>query len=168
MPAHDRPFAIAKRVPLAVIDAAVCARLGPARVPGNAQPAAFNRQVAMYLAKHVGGWSTTSIGKFYNGRDHSTVCHSIRRVESMRERNSELDALLAGMSRELREKVLAVREGSDYISDRETPTKWTDEEFLDNLVDRIVDRLADRIGKRPVIAAIRNLPVVSIRPNELK
>jgi hypothetical protein len=78
MPAHDRPFPIAKRVPLADIDAAVCARLGPARVPGNAQPEAFNQQVAMYLAKHVGGWSTTKIGKFYNGPDHSTVCHSIR------------------------------------------------------------------------------------------
>jgi hypothetical protein len=62
MPAHDRPFTVVERIPLAVIDAAVCARLGPARVAGNAQPAAFNRQVAMYLAKHVGGWSTTTIG----------------------------------------------------------------------------------------------------------
>src|SRR5271170_5112819 len=105
MPAHDRLFAIASRVPLAVIDAAVCARLGPARVPGNAQPAAFNRQVAMYLAKHVGGWSTTKIGKFYNGRDHSTVCHSIKRVESMREQNSELDTLLSGLGHELRDQM---------------------------------------------------------------
>jgi chromosomal replication initiation ATPase DnaA len=62
------------RVPLSIIDATVSARLGTTRVSGNAQPAAFNRQVAMYLAKHVGGWSTTRIGKFYNGRDHSTVC----------------------------------------------------------------------------------------------
>jgi hypothetical protein len=28
----------------------------------------------MYLAKQVGRWSTTIIGCFYNGRDHSTVC----------------------------------------------------------------------------------------------
>lgn len=62
MIAHERSFAVAKRIPLEGIDAAVCARLGPARVAGNSQPAAFNRQVAMYLAKHVGGWSTTRIG----------------------------------------------------------------------------------------------------------
>jgi len=52
--------------------ATVSARLGTTRVSGKAQPAVFNRQVAMYLAKHVGGWSTTRIGKFYNGRDHLT------------------------------------------------------------------------------------------------
>jgi hypothetical protein len=70
VPTHERPFTIVKRVPLAVIDAAICARLGLAGVPGNAQPAAFHRQIAMYLARHVGGWSATSIGKFYSGRDH--------------------------------------------------------------------------------------------------
>jgi hypothetical protein len=40
--------------------------------------ALFNRQVAMCLAKHVAGWSTTCIGRFYNGRDHSTVIHGIQ------------------------------------------------------------------------------------------
>ena len=50
-----------RRLSLATIDAAVSARLGPTRVQGNAQPACFNRQVAMYLAKHVAGWSTTCI-----------------------------------------------------------------------------------------------------------
>src|ERR1700716_3880557 len=41
MPAHDRSFVTQCRVPLEVIDAAVSARFGPARVAGNAQPAAF-------------------------------------------------------------------------------------------------------------------------------
>jgi chromosomal replication initiation ATPase DnaA len=54
-------------VPLATIDAIVSARLGTTRVKGNAQPAVFNRQIAMYLAKHVGGWSTIAIGKFLSG-----------------------------------------------------------------------------------------------------
>ena len=42
------------RVSLANIDGAVSARLGTTRVAGNAQPAVFNRQIAMYLAKCVG------------------------------------------------------------------------------------------------------------------
>ena len=56
-----------RRISLAQIDAAVSARLGPTRGLGNSQPACFNRQVAMYLAKQVGRWSTTIIGRFYNG-----------------------------------------------------------------------------------------------------
>lgn len=67
-----------RRCSLDEIDNAVSERLGPTRVSGNAQPACFNRQIAMYLARHVGDWSTTAIGRFYNGRDHSTVCHSIQ------------------------------------------------------------------------------------------
>jgi len=71
---NPEQFRLERRVPLSAIDATVSAHLGPTPVMGNAQPAVFNRQVAMYLAKRVGGWSTTRIGKFYNGRDHSTVC----------------------------------------------------------------------------------------------
>jgi hypothetical protein len=91
----------ARRVPLT--DAVVSARLGLTRMTGNSQPAVFNRQVAMYLAKYLGGWSTTSIGKFYNGRDHSTVCHSIRRIEALREQDSEGEVLVTQLSQEVRE-----------------------------------------------------------------
>ncbi len=93
---------LTRRISLAEIDAAVSARLGPTRIPGNAQPACFNRQIAMYLARHVGRWSTTVIGRFYNGRDHSTVCHGIQRIESLRESNSEVDALLAELKLRIR------------------------------------------------------------------
>jgi chromosomal replication initiation ATPase DnaA len=61
-----------RRISLRAIHATVSARLGPTCGLGNSQPACFNRQVAMYLASRVGGWSTTVIGLFYNGRDHST------------------------------------------------------------------------------------------------
>jgi hypothetical protein len=72
------PFTCCDRPSLALIDTVVSARLGPTRIPGNQQPACFNRQIAMYLAKYVGRWSTTQIGRFYNGRDHSTVCYGTR------------------------------------------------------------------------------------------
>lgn len=39
-----------QRISLETIDAVVSARLGATRVRGNAQPAVFNRHVAMYLA----------------------------------------------------------------------------------------------------------------------
>src|SRR5689334_11857317 len=91
----------ARRLSLATIDAIVSARLGPTRVPVNEQLACFNRQIAMYLARHVGGWSTTQIGRFYNGRDHSTVCHGIQRIESLLESDPEVDTLLTRLKQQL-------------------------------------------------------------------
>src|ERR1700740_1633809 len=93
-----------RRLSLAKIDAVVSARLGPAGIPGNEQPACVNRQVAMYLAKHVGGWSTTVIGRFYNGRDHSTVCYGIQRIESLRNTDPDVDALLTELKQQLGEE----------------------------------------------------------------
>jgi len=148
MTAHERPFALVKRIPLETIDAVVSARLGPARVTGNAQPAAFNRQVAMYLAKHVGGWTTTRIGRFYNGRDHSTVCHSIRRVESMRDDNPELDALLNGLSNELRNVDSAIPDYDNGHRRGALDSALFDDMFLERLVERIVVRVVHRLGSQ--------------------
>jgi hypothetical protein len=146
MIAHERAFAVPKRIPLETIDAAVCARLGPARVAGNSQPAAFNRQVAMYLARHVGGWSMTRIGKFYHCRDHSTVCHSIKRVELMRDGDPELDALLSSMRNDLR---TIEPKGPDHHEPRSSGSlsgPLFDEIFIEGLVGRIVDRVVDRLS----------------------
>jgi len=90
-----------RRISLVQIDAAVSARLGPTRGLGNSQPACFNRQVGMYLARHVGRWSTTVIGRFYNGRDHSTVCYGIQHIESLRESDPDVDALIVDLRRQL-------------------------------------------------------------------
>ena len=132
------------RIALARIDGLVCARLGPARVCGNAQPAVFNRQVAMYLAHRVGGWSTTRIGRFYNGRDHSTVCHAIKRIQTLRDSNAEVEGLLSSLIQELR-----TGEGTE-VNPPSTTAKadqwrvrdmtWTNE-MLDDLAERIASRL---------------------------
>jgi hypothetical protein len=59
----------------------------------------------MYLASNVGRWSTTVIGRFYGGRDHSTVIHSIQRIEAMREIEPDLDALLSDLKTRLQSAV---------------------------------------------------------------
>lgn len=103
MLALDKPTIRSRqRISLAEIDAIVAARLGPGRVRGNRQPAAFSRQMAMYLANQVAGWSTTQIGKFYNGRDHSTVCYTIGRVRAFGEADPGVDELLTGLRDEIR------------------------------------------------------------------
>jgi hypothetical protein len=106
------------RIPLASIDRIVSDRLGPTRVKGNAQPAAFNRQVAMYLAKHVGGWSTPRIGKFYNGLHHTTVLWAVQRIEAMRTCDPEVDGLISALTEEIRHQA-----GKGFQS---SSSPWTD------------------------------------------
>ncbi len=55
----------------------------------------------MYLGSRLGRWSTTVIGRFYNGRDHSTVCYGIQRIESLRESDPDVDALISDLKRQL-------------------------------------------------------------------
>ena len=76
------------------IEATVADHLGKGRVPGNQPGPCFNRQVAMYLAKNVAGWSTTRIGRFYNGRHHTTVLYAITKIERLRQMDETLDALM--------------------------------------------------------------------------
>ncbi len=41
------------------------------------------RQIAMYIARSITEFSTTEIGYEFGGRDHTTVMHSVQRVEGM-------------------------------------------------------------------------------------
>jgi hypothetical protein len=141
--AHSKSY---RRIPLAIIDKVVSARLGQTRVQGNAQPAVFNRQIAMYLAKHVGGWSTTRIGRFYNGRDHSTVCYALKRVASLRDDDPEVDGLVSSLAAEIR--ATGPEEHGRTDAGSQTPANARDlrlnEAFLDALADRLVMRIFDR------------------------
>jgi chromosomal replication initiator protein len=47
------------------------------------------RQVAMYLIKETLGTSLVQIGEIFGGRDHSTVIHSIRKVQEEMARDPE-------------------------------------------------------------------------------
>jgi chromosomal replication initiator protein len=46
----------------------------------RAQPAAFARQVAMYLARELAGASLPTIGRAFGNRNHTTVMHACKRT----------------------------------------------------------------------------------------
>ncbi len=89
------------RVSLAHTERVVSAHLGPGRVPGNATAPCFSRKVSMYLAKHVGRWALSEIGKFYNGRHHTTVLHAIAKIENLRNTDESVDALIEVLTDEM-------------------------------------------------------------------
>src|SRR4051812_48038703 len=126
-----------KRLSLAEIDAIVSTKLGTTRTLGNAQPACFNRQVAMYLAARIGGWSTTEIGRFYNGRDHSTVCYGIQRIESLRESNPEVDAVVTQLKQQLA--------NDDTDTQIENDCRESDVGYPGMGLEEVANRIAERI-----------------------
>ena len=60
------------------------------------------RQVAMYLIKEVLDTSLVQIGEVFGGRDHSTVIHSIRKIEQDMEVDSEFRREVEETQAELR------------------------------------------------------------------
>jgi chromosomal replication initiator protein len=57
----------------------------------NAKSVTVPRQIAMYLCKALTHASLPEIGRSFGGKHHSTVIHSIRKVEEMRKKNSDFD-----------------------------------------------------------------------------
>jgi chromosomal replication initiation ATPase DnaA len=53
------------------------------------------------LAKYIGNWSTKTIGRYYGGRDHSTVRYGIQRVEPLRHIDANVDTLVCDFRRHL-------------------------------------------------------------------
>jgi chromosomal replication initiator protein len=60
----------------------------------NSKSIALPRQVAMYLCKTLTHASLPEIGKSFGGKHHSTVIHSIRKVEELRQRDSAFNSLV--------------------------------------------------------------------------
>ncbi|HVE65212.1 MAG TPA: chromosomal replication initiator protein DnaA [Thermoanaerobaculia bacterium] len=58
-------------------------RVSDLKAKTNAKPIAFPRQVAMYLCRKLTGLSYPEIGRLFNDKHHSTVMHSVEKIEKM-------------------------------------------------------------------------------------
>ena len=60
------------------------------KAKNNSRPIAQPRQIAMYVCKQVTGLSLPQIGKDFGGKHHTTVLHSIRKIDSLRKKDSDI------------------------------------------------------------------------------
>jgi chromosomal replication initiator protein len=60
----------------------------------NAKSVSMPRQVAMYLCKHLTNASLPEIGRSFGGKHHSTVIHSIKKIDEMRKNDSAFNSLI--------------------------------------------------------------------------
>ncbi len=60
----------------------------------NAQQIAYPRQVAMYLIKELTQSSLPEIGRMFGGKHHTTVLHSVQKIDKLRQRDADLNRLI--------------------------------------------------------------------------
>jgi len=61
----------------------------------NSKSVALPRQIAMYLCKTLTHASLPEIGRSFGGKHHSTVIHSINKVETLRKKDPDFNSLIA-------------------------------------------------------------------------
>jgi chromosomal replication initiator protein len=61
------------------------------KVRSNSQQIAFPRQVAMFVVKQLTSASLPEIGRQFGGKHHTTVLHSINKIESQRLTDKDLN-----------------------------------------------------------------------------
>ena len=61
------------------------------KVRSNTKAIAFPRQVAMYLVKQLTSASLPEIGRQFGGKHHTTVLHSINKIDALRRSDKDLN-----------------------------------------------------------------------------
>ena len=69
-------------------------KLTELKAKNNAKAVAVPRQIAMYLTKTLTDASLPEIGKGFGGKHHSTVIHSVRKIDGLRKRDPDFDRLI--------------------------------------------------------------------------
>jgi len=61
------------------------------KIKSNSKVIAFPRQVAMFIVKQLTSASLPEIGKQFGGKHHTTVLHSINKIETLRQVDKDLN-----------------------------------------------------------------------------
>jgi chromosomal replication initiator protein len=69
-------------------------RLPEIKQKNNSRAIVYPRQIAMYLAKHLTDCSLPEIGRQFGGKHHTTVLHSIEKIETQRQADKDLNRML--------------------------------------------------------------------------
>ena len=69
-------------------------KLAELKSRNNSKSVAMPRQVAMYLCKNLTHASLPEIGRSFGGKHHSTVIHSIKKVEDLRKKDGDFNSLI--------------------------------------------------------------------------
>jgi chromosomal replication initiator protein len=88
----------ARKITIDAIQKAVAEQFGlralEIKAKSNSRAIVFPRQIAMYLAKQMTEASLPEIGRQFGGKHHTTVMHSIGKIDEQRQSDKDLNRLL--------------------------------------------------------------------------
>ena len=76
-------------------------RLTEIKQKNNSRAIVVPRQIAMYLTKHLTEASLPEIGRQFGGKHHTTVLHSINKIEEQRQHDKDLNRMLNKLTEQL-------------------------------------------------------------------
>ncbi len=95
----------ARRVTIESIQKAVAEQFGlrlvEIKAKNNSRSIVYPRQIAMYLSKHLTEASLPEIGRQFGGKHHTTVLHSVDKIEEVRKGDKDLNRLLNKLTEQL-------------------------------------------------------------------
>jgi chromosomal replication initiator protein len=95
----------ARKVTIEAIQKAVAEQFGlrlvEIKAKNNSRAIVYPRQIAMYLAKHLTEASLPEIGRQFGGKHHTTVLHSVEKIEELRKTDKDLNRLLNKLTEQL-------------------------------------------------------------------
>src|ERR1700734_979175 len=95
----------ARKVTIESIQKAVAEQFGlrlvEIKAKNNSRSIVYPRQIAMYLAKHLTEASLPEIGRQFGGKHHTTVLHSVDKIEGVRKNDKDLNRLLNKLTEQL-------------------------------------------------------------------
>jgi chromosomal replication initiator protein len=69
-------------------------QLAQVKQKSNERKIAYPRQIAMYVVKELTAASLPEIGRAFGGKHHTTVLHSIQKIEKLRQKDPDLNRLI--------------------------------------------------------------------------
>ncbi len=72
------------------------------RARNNSKSVALPRQVAMFLCKALTHASLPEIGRSFGGKHHSTVIHSVRKIDTLRKKDRDFNNVINGLIERMR------------------------------------------------------------------
>ena len=76
-------------------------RVSELKQKNNSRAVVVPRQIAMFLAKQMTEASLPEIGRQFGGKHHTTVMHSIAKIEDQRRSDKDLNRMLGGLQEAL-------------------------------------------------------------------
>src|ERR1700741_1692619 len=95
----------ARKVTIESIQKAVAEQFGlrlvEIKAKNNSRAIVYPRQIAMYLAKHLTEASLPEIGRQFGGKHHTTVLHSVEKIDEARKNDKDLNRLINKLTEQL-------------------------------------------------------------------